>query len=234
MENNLEKLIARVYSGWRAVHSREHKSHPDEESWVCFLAGKSSPEEVAAIKEHVTTCHLCAEKLVIDIHTQPQVWQEVPRELIKKAQGLVAACDQASILQIILRMREHILEMISTTGDVLVGHELIPAPVLRSRKIKDFKDEVTILKDIDQLRVEVKIENESSKSFSAMVRITQKQTQETLKDLRITLIKDDRELESYVTGSGMVTFEHVKVGVYKIEVTDLTDTLAMVVIDMRV
>jgi succinate dehydrogenase/fumarate reductase iron-sulfur protein len=99
--------------------------------------------------------------------------------------------------------------------------------------VKDFKDEVTILKDLKDIRVEVKIENKAGKAFCLTIMVKQRQTQKIIKDLRVTLLKDDLELESYLTDSGSVTFEHLLLGSYTIEVVSTEDKLASILLDIK-
>jgi hypothetical protein len=159
--------------------------------------------------------------------------KDVPEELLKSIKDLAAISIAIPILEIILRIKEKLMEILSTTGDVLVGQELVPAPVLRSRQIKDFKDEVTILKDFQDIRVEAKIENKQGKAFSLSITVKEKDSQKMMKDLRVTLIKDDVELESYVADSGKVTFEHVLLGKYTVEVANIENKIASIILDIK-
>ncbi|TRZ49072.1 hypothetical protein D4Q80_02705, partial [bacterium] len=141
--------------------------------------------------------------------------------------------EQINIWEVVLQLKEKALEILSTTGDVLVGRELVPVPVLRSRKIKEFKDEVTILKDFRSIRLEAKIENKRGKAFSVTIMAKERETSKVLKDLRITLLKDDVELESYVADSGSVIFDNVLLGKYTLEVSNIDDKLATLLLDVR-
>ena len=152
-------------------------------------------------------------------------------ELVK---NLLNREEDIPLLEILLRFKEKAIELINTTGDVLVGQELVPAPVLRSRLIKDFKDEVTILKDFNDIRVQIKIENKWGKVFNLKLAAKQKHTQKIIKDLRVTLLKDDLELESYLTDSGSVIFEHVLLGKYRLEISAIENKLASILLDIKV
>jgi hypothetical protein len=55
-----------------------------------------------------------------------------------------------------------------------------------------------------------------------------------IKDLRVTLIRDDTELESYLSDSGKVVFEHVLLGKYMVEISNIENKLAMIEIDIKV
>ena len=61
----------------------------------------------------------------------------------------------------------------------------------------------------------------------------EKQTQKTLKDIRVALLKGDLELESYLADSGGVTFENILLGKYRIEINDIDKRLASVILDIK-
>lgn len=234
MENRIEKLIAIAYKRWKA--DQADKMHPDEETMVCFLENRLSQEESEGAKLHLAKCQRCSEILVAQIKLGNLKEGPVPEDLLIKAKELVGNeyIDTGGILGLVLRFKKDAIELLDTVGDVLVGQELIPAPVLRSRKIKDFKDEVTILKDFKDMRVEIKVENKQAKAFNLIVIARQKGTQRITKDLRISLIKDDAELESYLAESGKVVFEHILIGKYTIEISNLGGKVASILLDIRV
>ncbi len=233
MSGKLEQLIKVVYKKWKAGYRLADQLHPDEEAWVCFLEGRLSQEENERIKAHLISCDSCAEAFATQLKLKPMPVKETPKELIELAKNLVVSQDNLSIVEIAIKLGEKALEILSTTGDVLVGQEFIPAPVLRSRQIKEFKDEVTILKDFKDIRVEVKIENKQAKAFDLIIFVKDKQTQRIIKDLRITLLKDDLELESYLFTSDKVIFEHVLAGKYIIEIANIENKIASILLDVK-
>jgi len=234
MQSKLERLIKMVYKNWKLESHKIKEPHPDEEALVCLFEGRSSKEESEKIKAHLINCDTCMEAFVLNFRAEATQAQEVPEDLLGWVNDLLVAHNKPSALEIVLRLKEKALEIMNTTGDVLVGQELVPAPVLRSREIKDFKDEVIILKDFGDIRVEAKIENKGGKNFDLTIMVKQKQTQKIIKDLRVTLLKDDLELESYLADSGSVTFEHVLLGKYTIEISTIGNKLASILLDIKI
>jgi hypothetical protein len=234
MPEKIDKLIKIVYKKWKSKIIQLPKVHPDEEALACFLEGKLGPKETEAVKAHLISCDNCAQAIVTQIKLEDIERRDVPEELLARVKDLVTKSSAPDILEIILRLKEKVTEILKTTGDILVGQELVPAPVLRSRQIKDFKDEVTILKDFKDFRVEIKIENKKAQAFNLEVRIKEKKTQGIMKDLRVTLIKDDVELESYFSDSGRVTFEHVLLGKYTIQISQIDNKVASILLDIKV
>lgn len=233
MPGKLEQLIKVVYKKWKIDHRLADELHPDEESWACFLEGRLPQEENERIKTHLISCEVCAEVFVTQVRLKPQPVKGLPKEILERVKNLVVSEDNLSVVEIALMLKEKALEILSTTGDLLVGEEFVPAPVLRSRQLKEFKDEITILKDFKDIRVEVKIENKLGQAFDLIVFVKDKQTHRIIKDLRITLLKDDLELESYLTTSDKLIFEHVLAGKYIVEISNIESKIASILLDIR-
>ena len=229
-----EKLIKIVYEKWKAKLPRWQGAHPDEEDFSAFIQNQLTAQEAARIKNHILSCEECAQILAVSFKLQNVPEIEPPTKLLEACRDLISKEISSRTLDIILEVKEKLLDLLNTSGDVLVGQELVPAAVLRSRKIKDFKDEITILKDFEDIRIEVKITAKASANFDLQLIIKDKLTQELKKDLRVSLIKGDVELESYLAESGKVIFEHVLLGQYTVEISSLRDKVASVLIDIKV
>ena len=78
----------------------------------------------------------------------------------------------------------------------------------------------------------VKVESKGGKIFNLAINIKDKQGTSINKALRITLIKDEIELESYVSDTGSGVFENIPPGNYTVELTQENQLLA--VIDLKV
>jgi len=232
MKRDSEDLIREAYRQSKLDRPEIQGEHPDEEAFAAFIEGSLEPEESGKFKEHIVVCDNCAEMLALSLG---EIKDElsVPEEVLDKAGRLVVPEEKSLCLEILLRLKEDLLELISTSGDVLVGQEFLPAPVLRSRSIKDFKDEVRILKDVKDVRVEIKVEAKGGKAFNLAVVTKEKRTQKVLKDLRVSLLRDGTELESYISDSGTVIFEHVLLGNYCIEISKIEEKVATININIK-
>lgn len=233
MPDNMEKLIKAVYKRWKKDRPGAAKPHPDEEALALFFEGRLSGKENDSIKAHLTACERCSEAFSIQARLKAGEEKYVPQELIMRMKDLVTQKKEPLFLKILLRLKDEALEVIDTTGDLLSGRELIPAAALRSRKIKDFRDEVTILKDFKGIRVEVKMENKRAGYFKLSVVAREKKTQAVIRDLRFALFKDDLELESCLNDSGKAAFENLALGKYTVEITDIKDKLASILLEIR-
>ena len=231
MNDKLEALIKQVYRR-RKKQVKPKGAHLDEQDLACFLEGRLDEAEKELIKEHLVTCEICVEALALNLEAEKAELKEVTADLLIGAEKVLNLKGRPLVLDVILRLKENMFEIINATGDILLGQELVPAPVLRSRNIKDFENEITILKDFKDIGLELKVEYKKGEYSNVLVKCWRKQGAGSLKELRVTLIRDGLELESYLSESGSVTFEHVLLGRYALEVTSPEGKLASVLLEM--
>ncbi|PIQ88183.1 MAG: hypothetical protein COV73_00200 [Candidatus Omnitrophica bacterium CG11_big_fil_rev_8_21_14_0_20_43_6] len=232
MNNYFEQIAKVIYREWKAANRFTGRNHPNEETLACFLEDKLSLPDKKLIHKHLLSCDSCAEYLSTQLKIQTHLSLDVPAALLEKIKKSVGQDTRENLLEIFIHLKEKALEIVQTTGDVLLGQELVPAPVLRSRKINEFKEEVSILKDLQQVRVMAKIQNKTTKSFNLTITVRDKQVLKADKNLRVALIKDGVELESYVNESGSSFFEDILPGNYLVEISRQGQREA--VIDLKV
>lgn len=207
--------------------------HPDEETIACYFEGRLPDKEADLVKKHLLECESCAEAFAAAAGPEAQDVLDVPEELLSKVKAVMLK-GSITVLEIFLKLKEKVIELLSTNGDVLVEQEWVPAVLLRSRKIKDFREEITVLRDYDDIRLEVKIGAKDRSRFNLLVSIKEKPGSQPVRDARVSLLKEDIELESYVLSSGRVSFEDISPGKYKIEISGIEGPLIPLVIDVTV
>ena len=129
----------------------------------------SQKEEV---KQHIIHCQDCANLLAI-LLTSPIEEYEPGPVLVSKVKEALGAMKIPQI-EILLKVKEKAFELLKASGDILIGQELIPAAVLRSRNLDKLKDEVVMLKDFERLRLKIRIENKPKKFFNVNIEATDK------------------------------------------------------------
>ena len=232
MGNHLEQITKIIYREHKQDRQFSGQIHPPEEDLVGLLENTLKPKERRLLQKHLLECDLCAECLAAQLKIQPHLSLELPASLLEKVKKMVQEGARENLLEVFLQLKEKALQIIHTTGDVLFGQELVPAPVLRSRNIHEFKEEISILKDLQQVRVMAKIQSKTARSFNLSITVTDKESQKAGKGLRVALIKDSIELESYVNESGSSFFEDIQPGEYLVEINRHEERVA--VIDLKV
>ncbi len=230
----IEKVIKAVYKRYKRLVSGKEEPHPDEEMMACYIEGFLGRQEAEYVKQHLLQCDKCAENFAAQSNIEFKQDMEVPAGLMESVKNQSAWEVKIPVLEILYRIKGSIIELFNTNGAVLFEQELIPAPLLRSRQIKDFKDQVTILKDFARMKAEIKIEKKEPAWLNFSVTIRERLNSRPIKDLRVTLLKGDIELESYITDSGKAMFEHLPLDNYSIEISDARDKLISILLNIKV
>ncbi|MFH1441422.1 MAG: hypothetical protein ABIH18_05235 [Candidatus Omnitrophota bacterium] len=230
----IEEIIKALYKRYKSLFLGKEEAHPNEEMMACYIEGFLGPQEVEYVKQHLLHCDKCAENFAAQTSIEFNQNMEVPADLMENVKNQVMQEIKVPALEILYRIKGSIIELFNTNGAVLMDQELIPAPLLRSRQIKDFRDEVTILKDFAQMKAEIKIEKKGPSLFNLSVTIKERLNSRVIKDLRVTLLKGDIELESYITDSGKIMFEHLPLDNYAIEISDIKHKLISILLNIKI
>ena len=231
MDPKLEKIIKVVYRGLRQKQTSNNRDCPDEETIACFCEGKLSKEDSQGFKKHILKCERCARIVTLyNIDIDPQ--QAVPSSLLDKARDMIEG-HSFNLLEIVLSAKEKFLELISTTGDVILGNEIIPMPVLRSRQIKELKGELKVVKEFKDIRINVSIEKKDKPGVKIIALLTNKHTSIPVENLRISISKGEIELESHTAESGKVIFDNVNFGTYSLLIFQNSELLGLIKIEIR-
>ncbi|MCX7661787.1 MAG: hypothetical protein N2Z79_03785 [Candidatus Omnitrophica bacterium] len=231
--NNFEELVTKLYRIWKFKKDKS-LTHPDEEELVCFLEDRLSEEEKRNIRRHIIDCSICAQNLATRLSIGEEFKEmHVSSALIEKIKEIIDAQTE-NFIEIILKLKGKVLELIYTQADVLLRNELLPAPVLRSKNIKDFDSEIYFLRDFAELRIEIKIEARPQNLFDLSLIVKDKKTNQIIKDLRVSLFKDQLEIESYITSTGKISFENLKPATYKIEISSIESKFATIFLEVRI
>jgi hypothetical protein len=232
MLNKLEQIIKVAYKSWRGKLHNASGACPDEETLALFLDGRLSEKENRELKRHFIECDKCLEVIALAGKKAEDI--PLPEELIKRAKNMILQQQKNEpLLEIILGFKEKIIDIIGTTGDVLFGQEFAPLPVLRSRNIKVFGQEVLIIKNFDKIKTEVEVENKADDKAKVIIKLSDINTGKPVEDLRITLIRQGKELESYIAASGKAIFDDILPDKYSIEISTPEAIIGRVLLEIR-
>ncbi len=220
---NIEKLLKMAY---QKVAS-QFKGKPvgeclTEESIACFFDGKLLGEELNMFNEHILSCKKCATTLKYNIAISRTMKEEVsvPPHLENLAKSLISEEVGANVLDVVLNFTSKSIELIRTTGSILIGPELVPVHAFRSSGENDkLPNEVKVTKTLSDVIAEIGVEKQRPDLANIVVRLTEKETNKKAKEIRVSLMKGDRELQSSLIEDGKVKFEEVKANDYKIYLT---------------
>lgn len=233
MKDKVEQIIDTVYKIWRQKLHPLKKGCPDEETLICFMEGRLTEEENQQLKKHFIGCDNCLE--LVSLVSQEAERIALPEDLIMRAKEVILQRQslEPALLEIILALKEKTIDLIKTSGNILFGQEFAPLPVLRGRNIKDFGEEVTIVKDLANLKTEIELENKSHNYVKITLKLADISTGKPVEGLRISLIREGEEIESYIVESGKIIFDNVLADNYSIEISTPELTLGKILLEIK-
>ncbi len=221
-----------VYRLYRKRHNQPDSPCIDEETLACFSEGKLSKSETKKIQKHLVSCHRCAE--IVSLFCQRlEEEKEVPEFLIEKVKSLVKQSPLPNILEVVLALKEKVLQILDTTGDIILGNEIIPPPVLRSRQKTDFPEEIKLIKEFKDIKITLYIQKRDKDKIRVNLNLIDKITLLPLSELRLALLKDSQELESCEAISGNAVFDRVGLGHYTIQILHKNDKLGAINLEIK-
>lgn len=207
-----------AYQFYRQKHKAESHGCPDEETMVCFSEGKLSSLEAQKLERHIVECQRCSQILAILKTAAIEEKEEPSLSLVQRAKDLVKQETTPFILEAIIAIKERALELIQTSANVILGNQIVPPSIVRSRSISEFKEEICLIKEFENLKIILKIEKKEGDIAGLTLEIRKKETDLPLEGVRLVLLKDEIEIESYWAKAGGVFFDNLNFGKYSIQI----------------
>lgn len=225
--------------GGRAVMNNkgEKKSCLDIETIACYVDDKLSETMKKAIGDHLSICKDCKENIELQIAVsslqRKQGLIPAPSCLTERAKNLLDEKFKANILEVIIKFTDKAIEIVRTTGEVFLGGHLQPAFVLRGVKETEATSTQTIFKVFDNVNVEIEVARQQKDLNRVILKLKDQQKNTMVNDLRVTLVLNDVELESYIAQNGKVIFENVKPGKYFIRISSIDSPIGIIMLDLN-
>lgn len=233
-ENSLKQIIQRNYS--ELGLGAQKTECPSEEILAEYLERELTPDTASSLESHLASCSACTEQVILlnRVLNNPETISP-PAHLIEEAKGLVSGTSLATnFLEIILVFGQEVCQVIRTTGEVLQTAGLTAIPVsVRGESVTERAVVTKISKNFDSAFVEVHIEKLSVSSFRIKVVTLDPTSRKPLNDLRISLFRDRREMESLLTHEGAATFTGLAFSRYKLEVIKANSLIGEILLDLR-
>ncbi|MEI7752731.1 MAG: zf-HC2 domain-containing protein, partial [Candidatus Omnitrophota bacterium] len=213
---------------------RKGTACPSEETLGGYLEHGLPADIQTLVESHLAQCSSCAEQIILIKRVEEgKKMIQTPRHLINRAKNLVEGEPSFNPLEIILRFKEELCEIIRTTGDILQTAGLTPIPAAVRGAVGDERVSITkISKVFDVASIEVNIEKINVSSFLIKVVASDVTSKKPLNDLRVSLFKEKRELESLLTQKGIVSFKDLTFNRYAIKIFKTQAVVGEILIDL--
>ena len=192
---------------------------PTDEMLADYVEGRLSNEERSQMEEHLSVCKNCLEELVVanslvrggvPVHTD-----QAPAEVTNRAVHLVQRSNPALFGSLSQRLGRFIEAFCSKVSHYWGWKEWRLEPI-RGSKIRVAQDVIFLRKTFRDLEAEIEVEKTAENRASIHVRLLQHGSG---KITRVTLMKGEREVSSYLANGASVLFEDIPFGHYNLTFT---------------
>jgi len=226
----IESLIKIVYRRFLEKQALTSGKCLDEEELALFLQDDMDERHSKRVEAHLALCRRCAEITALYCRADKLQEQVVPARLIAKAKALAG---EGLIFDVALRLKESFMELLRTTGNVIRAGDITPVPVLRGRGIREFKEEISLVREFEGIKISLSIDRKDKNRIRIAVILSDKVSLRPITDLRIALFKDNKELESYLAKSGTAVFDGLSYGLYALEISRRDNRIGIIKLEIR-
>jgi len=224
-----ERILKMLYGIFKASLKKNKEKCPDMVTLSAFKDGLLPEKVRKKVLAHLLACDHCSENVLLDASIQ-EIEKEMPVSLLEKAKALVSQKEQLDILEVVVALKEKFLELLEAKVDKYI----LPAPLaLRSPSQKEKSDEINLIKYFKQIKVCLNIKKINSEQVRVSLLLSEKKKEKPLSSLRVSLYKQDQEIESYISQEGKVVFDGLVLGKYFLEISSAKNKLARIALTLK-
>ncbi|MCM8792829.1 MAG: hypothetical protein NC826_06825, partial [Candidatus Omnitrophica bacterium] len=135
-------------------------------------------------------------------------------------------------IEALIMLKEKSIKIVKSTADILLGGEILPLPVLRSRKREELPERLSLIKDCGDIRINLEIERIKKTAVKIIILVSEIKDLKPLEEIRIGLFKNELEIESYSARQGKVIFDEVELGSYLIKISQSLKDIGLIKLEL--
>ena len=192
--------------------------------FATYLEGSLPEAERRSVEGHLAGCQACREELASSLDRLSIVAESLhstPTHLLARAMELVNAVgpesrqaeEEANLLEIVVRSVKDSLELVWTSGQLVLAPPALP--VRRARNRAETRT-LEVEKKMGRFGVVVEMEQVDDGLCQIIVRV--KEGPKHAEGIRVTLLSGSREQASFVTRRGEVLFDRIPLRAYQLAI----------------
>lgn len=204
-----------------------------------YLEGRLSGAEALAVQKALAASPvwLGVVQTYHALQTQPaKGWKEPSPAALRRAIDIVPRSRQsksAPLMEVVLQFVEGALKVVRETADSFKYFAPAYAGVRSPEAVADQASLAWFSKEMSGLTAEVEFERTDRNQGEVIVRAREGQAGAPLRDIRVSLYCEGREVESQMIATGEAVFSGLRPGDYRLEMTRNQQTLGQIALQVR-
>jgi len=228
-----DKKLKKLLSG--KAGARPRGRCPDEERLAAFSEGRLSEADETEVVGHIARCGPCA-NAVLSLRTilsepEKEGAAKLPLSLIERARKLDPS--GKGIMDVVVEFAKGAARLVKSSGDVVGG--MVPATdAVRGGEGQVISENlVTLTKEFPPYSAEVDVEKVRDNTAEISIKLLDKESGSPAKGLRVSLFKEESELESTMLDAGFAVFQDLAFGHYRLDVTRVGEPVGRITLEMK-
>ena len=191
-----------------------------EEMFAAYFDNLLVDRQKEKVEDHLSSCNACLQQSIrlagVRREMENEGFLRAPHKATERAKGLVKESPLKEFFEVILEFSKESFRVLKDTGSLVVPSGFAPAGV-REGTSKEAENVVLLRKNFDDVKAVMTIEKREG-TCDIEIKASDSGTEAPLDGIRITLYSASKELASFLTVHGGVSFRNLEFGEYLFEI----------------
>ena len=228
MNNHSEKTVPdpelkELLTGYfrECAHAPDIKQCPGEETLADYLGNRLPAAAQQALEQHLCQCGTCLEAIIACAALPEEQDQEsiaaIPGRATQKVLSPIGAEGTGLLPALWTRIAAVCRSLVNSLTEIIFFKQPEAVHVRGNRRAIS-PNLVVIEKTFEEIQLEIEIEKTGERTANIKVRTISPDAGARVDGARINILKDSREIASFITAGGEALFENITFGEYTITV----------------
>lgn len=202
-------------------HAPDIQPCPGEEALADYLGNRLPAAAQQSLEQHLCQCEICLEAVIagaaLPEEEVPESITAIPYSAIQKVLSRIGAEGTRPLPALWTRLAAVCRSLVNSLMEIIFFKQ--PAAVhVRGNKRIISRNLVVIEKTFKEIQLEIEIEKTGERTANIKVRAISPDAGARVDGVRVNILKDSREIASFITAGGEALFENITFGEYTITV----------------
>lgn len=207
-----------------------------EELLASYFDNLMGSTERETVENHLYKCNHCRQHSIILNRVRKEIKIEelmsVPQQVTDRAKELVRSGISKTFFEVVLEFAKDSVRIIKDTGAMYKPLQFA-AEGARQEAQAGLKNIVHLSKSFKELQADIVIEKMDDTSYEINFKASDIISGSPIDDIRVSLISGEREVASYLTANGKVSFKNIYPGAYFLNIIKDRDILGEILLKLE-
>jgi hypothetical protein len=234
--DELDKILEEIIKKHFDENAGEGKDCLSEEIFAEYLGNLLGPVQKEKAEQHLAECETCFQKSILFSRAiknmKNRELPHVPRELISEARKAVREQSQRDMKEVVIEFGEKIINVIKDAAGICI----LPEPAVLSARSSGEQEKslqvVELCSEFNGIQIDVSLEKAGKTECEIEARLSDTASGIPLDDIRVNLMAGERELASYLSVKGCVSFRKLRFDTYILRIYQGKEYIGAVLLNL--